>query len=550
MANCKIFGSKSVSDTIAKVGPAVDTVNPAGGVAYAYGPEHALTQFLLTGCFNGAYYASDEKQLEQFITLAGAVDDEFLAKAIVFARTEGFMKDAPAAGWALLLKRNKPLFHKVASRIVNGGKMLLTGLQMCLTPALSGKDDLSYSPQRAFETIMNEVNDGFLLSASVGNNPSLNDVIGCVRPKPPNNARRSLYGWLLGRPVEKWAPAVYSDLPEEIRLLDAYRKAETEEQQLDILDQISKTYIRWDLLSGEAKGDRVWGKFAKSMGPQALRMNLNGLLKHKVFEDPEMVEFVAKRLEDEDEVRRGKQFPYGYFAAYKFANDEMPQKIKQALHVATEASLGNVPKLPGPVIIGVDVSGSMSCPITGARGSGSSAMRCIDVAALYAAAVLRSNPDSVIVPFDDAVHQFKCDPGDKVLSIADRLAKFGGGGTNVHLPVSHANTMLANRAFAGVVMVSDNCSWVSQPRSFGYHSTTELIAQWTEFKDNQRKLGKFMNPRMVCIDLQMYGSTQASERDDVLNVGGFSDLVFKVIAGYLEGGDGQRLVDAVKRIAL
>ena len=87
-------------------------------------------------------------------------------------------------------------------------------------------------------------------------------------------------------------------------------------------------------------------------------------------------------------------------------DEEVPQKIKTALHKAAEIACGNVPELPGLVVIGLDTSGSMSSAVTGARAGRKggrdvdSKMRCIDVAALFAAAILRRNPDSVVIPFD------------------------------------------------------------------------------------------------------------------------------------------------------
>ncbi len=66
--------------------------------------------------------------------------------------------------------------------------------------------------------------------------------------------------------------------------------------------------------------------------------------------------------------------------------------------------------------------------VTGNRGRGAtSKMRCIDVAALFAAAILRRNPDSVVIPFDTSAYDAKIDPNDSILSIAERLAKYGGG---------------------------------------------------------------------------------------------------------------------------
>ena len=41
--------------------------------------------------------------------------------------------------------------------------------------------------------------------------------------------------------------------------------------------------FRWDLLADAAKGPLVWKAIARQMGPQALRMNLNTLLRHEVL---------------------------------------------------------------------------------------------------------------------------------------------------------------------------------------------------------------------------------------------------------------------------
>src|SRR5690606_16747375 len=150
--------------------------------------------------------------------------------------------------------------------------------------------------------------------------------------------------------VAKWAPAGMDDLPEQVQLLKAFRAAENDEQQIALL---KKLHARWDLLADTAKGPKVWAAIAQTMGPQALRMNLNTLQRHGVFEDTGMVRTVADRLADEKEIGRSRQFPYQYFAAYLNASDEVPQTIKAALHQAAEVACGNVPELPGPVVIGL-----------------------------------------------------------------------------------------------------------------------------------------------------------------------------------------------------
>ena len=56
-------------------------------------------------------------------------------------------------------------------------------------------------------------------------------------------------------------------------------------------------------------------------------------------------------------------------------------------------------------------------------------------------------------------------------------------------------------------------------------------------------------PELVCIDLQAYTTTQAPERADILNVGGFSDAVFSVVAAFL-ADDTDRFVADVEKVEL
>ncbi|MDR1934065.1 MAG: RNA-binding protein, partial [Candidatus Accumulibacter sp.] len=44
--------------------PRADTLNEAGGAAYALGPRHQLAQLAATGCLNRTFYADAETQLE------------------------------------------------------------------------------------------------------------------------------------------------------------------------------------------------------------------------------------------------------------------------------------------------------------------------------------------------------------------------------------------------------------------------------------------------------------------------------------------------------
>jgi 60 kDa SS-A/Ro ribonucleoprotein len=526
MANKNLF--KSLTSTL----PRATTVNLAGGPAYALPPKQALAQLAATGCFNNTFYAYGDEQLVNLLVLAELVDDNvFLAKLAVYSREQAFLKDMPAALVLILSRRDPALFHRVFDRVVDNGRVLRTLLQM-IRAGVFGRKSLSYSLQRAFQRWLNTASAGKLLAASIGNDPSLRDVLRLARPTPTDNARRALFGWLTDKPAENWAPATPADLPDEVRALLAYRAAESEAEQVAILEQHR---FRWDLLADAARGPRVWKAIARQMGAQALRMNLNTLLRHDVFNDAAMVKFVAERIADAEDIRASRQFPYQFLAAFLNADAGFPPRVTEALNEAAELACGNVPELPGPIVIGLDVSGSMQSPVTGHRGKGAtSKVRCVDVAALFAAAVLRRNPDSVLVPFDDRAHDARdIDPTEPVLSLAGRLARFGGGGTNCALPLAEANRTYRDRAFAGCVLISDNESWIGA----GRHGATGVLTEWQHFVKSQVRLqGEMAGPKLVCIDVQPSLTTQAPERSDILNVGGFSDAVFSVVASFLGAG--------------
>jgi 60 kDa SS-A/Ro ribonucleoprotein len=540
MANRTLFSSA------ASQLPRADALNEAGGRAYQLAPRHALAQLAATGCFNGTYYADAADQLATLLTLVNQVDDNlFLAKLAVYSRERAYLKDMPAALLVVLSRRDPAQFRRAFDRVVDNGRVLRTLFQM-IRSGQFGRKSLSYALQRAFQRWLNQASVGQLLAASIGNDPSLRDVFRLARPTPADNSRRALFGWLTDKPVEKWAPATADGLPEEVRALIAFRAAQTEMEQVDIL---CRCRFRWDLLADAVRGPAVWKAIAGQMGPQALRMNLNTLLRHGVLTgDPALIEHVAARIADPAEIVRARQFPYQFLAAYLNAEDQVPHRIKAALSEAAEIACGNVPELPGPVVIGLDVSGSMSSPVTGQRGLGAtSKVRSVDLAALFAAAILRRNPDSVVIPFDTRAFQADVDPQDSILSLAARLATFGGGGTDCSLPLAMANGKYRDRAFAGCVLVSDNESWVGT----GRHGSTAVMTEWLEFVKNQARLhdGSFAGPRLVCIDIQPYGTTQAPERSDILNIGGFSDAVFSVVASFLDDQPG-RFVAEVEAVEL
>jgi 60 kDa SS-A/Ro ribonucleoprotein len=204
-------------------------------------------------------------------------------------------------------------------------------------------------------------------------------------------------------------------------------------------------------------------------------------------------------------------------------NEGVPRAVRLALEEAMEIATANVPKIEGKVYVCPDVSGSMQSPVTGFRKGSTTAVRCVDVAALVAAAVLRRNREAEVLPFECDVVKVSLNAGASIMKNAEKLAKVGGGGTNCSAPLRLLNKRQAKGDL--VIFVSDNESWVDAGRGRG----TATMAEWQTFKARNPRA------RLVCIDIQPYGTTQAQERDDILNIGGFSDQVFSVIAEFAAG---------------
>lgn len=502
MANKSVFAA-----TVGRLLPKATARNFAGAKAYTHTDAHALAQLAMTGTFSATFYQGAQAQASRLLELANAVEPEFLAKAALHVRAKGHMKDTPAFLLAVLARRDPALFALVFNRVVDRGRMLRTFVQI-MRSGQTGRKSLGSRPKAMVQAWLNAASDRVLLSASVGNDPSLADVIRMVHPKPETPARAAFYAWLIGKPADTAA------LPQVVQDWLAFR-AGTRAQLPD---------VPFQMLTDLPLSADQWGQIARTGSWQMLRQNLNTFDRHGAFALPGVVEHVASVLRDPAKVNAARVLPYQLMATLKALQAGANPLLRDALQDAMELAVSNVAELQGSVAVCPDVSGSMSSPVTGMRKGATSAVRCIDVAGLVSAAVLRANRSALVLPFEVSVRPCVLEPRDTVLTNAAKLAALGGGGTNCSAPLAWLNA--AKQAPDLVIFVSDNQSWVDA--AHGAQATT-MMAEWAKLKAR--------NPRakLVCIDIQPYGTSQAQEREDVLNIGGFSDAVFDQIAAFARG---------------
>jgi 60 kDa SS-A/Ro ribonucleoprotein len=332
-----------------------------------------------------------------------------------------------------------------------------------------------------------------------------------VHLKPNDAEKEALFGYFIGREIDA------DKLPEIVRQFEKFKVGEN----------LEVPNVPFQMLTALPLSTKDWTNIAYNAGWTMTRMNLNTFERHGVLKDANAVKKIAERLANADEIKRAKVFPYQLLMAYKMAeqNSNMPREITEALQDALEIATENVPKIEGKIYVLPDVSGSMSSAVTGYRKGSTTAVRCIDVAGLVASAILRKNPTAEVLPFENDVVNVALNPRDSVMTNAQKLAKIGGGGTNCSAPLKQLNRAKANGNL--VIYVSDNESWIDSNR--GWNSGTETMKQWSEFQSRNN------DAKLVCIDIQPNATTQAQERQDILNIGGFSDQVFEIIELFAKG---------------
>jgi 60 kDa SS-A/Ro ribonucleoprotein len=511
MANKTLFKS-----LVGMLMPQAEVINEAGGVAYLLSPKAALAQYAATGCMNSTFYASAEAQLQMVLNLCShpEVEPEFIARVALYARSKGHMKDMPALLCAVLSVWSPGLLAEVFDRVIDDGRMLRNFVQI-MRSGVVGRKSLGTLPKRLVRAWFAARTDEQIFRASVGNDPSLADVIRMVHPKPATASRAALYGYLIGQPHKA------EDLPEIVKQFEAFKAGES---------KIAPD-VPFQMLTSLPLGAEDWKAIARNAPWQMTRMNLNTFARHGVFEDATLAKVISDRLRDEQAIKRACVFPYQLMAAYAQTAGAVPTEVREALQDAMEIATANVPAIEGKVFVMVDVSGSMQMPVTGARTGATSKVRCVDVAAMMAAAELRQNPGAEVIPFHQTFVPVVLNPRDSIMTNARILSTLPSGGTNCSAPLAEVNRREATGDL--VIYVSDNESWIDTPNygRFG-GSATATLAEWAKFKQRSP------DAKMVCIDIQAYATTQAKEREDVLNIGGFSDHVFEVVAQFAKGALG------------
>jgi len=426
----------------------------------------------------------------------------------------------------------------VAPVVLDNMKMVRNFVQIIRSGKV-GRKSLGSGPKKAIRRVFAKMTDDQIFLQSIGNTPSIVDVIKLAHIRAGTPARDNLFKYLMGfntYQLEALTPLVQS--------YEAFKK----DQSLPV------PAVDFQMLSALSLSDKNWIEIGKQMNWHTLRMNLNTLVRHNCMADKQLVKSICEKIADRQVIQKVKVFPYQLFATYLNTTNTqgMPQSVVSAVQDALDISVDNVPVLDvDKLFICIDVSGSMSSAVTGNRGTATTNVRCADAAAIFAAGFAKTNKNSEVhvIAFDTNAQEIKINTRDSMVTIAKSLNTPGGGtdcGVAMHYILNNYKHNKTDRV--AIIYISDNMSWVDYrrgvPNYYGYRNAPNSTGVANGFTKLSQKV---RNSKLVLIDIQPGTSTQAQTDKNVLNVGGFSDAVFDVVQKFINTNtDWASTIDAVQ----
>lgn len=429
--------------------PTPSAVNHQGGAGYVYDAHTAL--FLL-GIANfvdeGTFYESGFARDDRYETLVRKVtleDPVWVAGFLPWLRQDMYMRSAPHVGAAhfVAVRAEQRVPEDSHTRGERGLSRRTTDL-VCQRADELG-ESIGYwhhrygrrlpAPfKRGLSDAANRLYNGrsMLRWDSERNAIRFGDVIELCHAKPVDEQTSDVFHAALDRRHNRDDPFIGSV---DVLAARAELMAVPVEQRAALLAEpgigrrLRLAGMTWKALAGWKQGPMdatAWGAILPTMSyPEKLR-NLRNF-DEKALPD-ELAEKVAIDLANPELVKRTKQLPMRFLSAYRNVHSD---RWAWPLEKGLEASLTNVPALPGRTLVLVDTSSSMHAPL-----SRRSTLDRWDAAALFGLALGRRAEQADVVSFAGgwtATRKFVLAPGESLLRAVKRWTDQGyfiGGGTD------------------------------------------------------------------------------------------------------------------------
>lgn len=401
--------------------PTIKTVNNEGHVAYSMKPKAKLITQVLTSFFNEKkFYGDNSAEMQELIPQVIKEDPEFVSNLAVFARREFNMRSVSHVLTAYLAHEveGKPFVRKTVKGVALRGDDITEIMSFYL--ATFGKP-IPNSLKKGVNDVLKTFDEYTLAKyKGSGKEMKMRDLICLCHPNPVDKDQEDLWK----------------------RCLE---------------DKLETPYTWETELSAKGNKKEVWEELiaSKKLGYMAVLRNLRNILKANPYNLDDALNYIS----NPNAVKKSKQLPFRFLSAYNSVKDSCTSKILDALEDAVDASVENLPRLPGTTVIAIDISGSMSW----GGISKDSEIRPVDIALLLGIIANRICDDSVIYFFNHNISRAVISKRGGILQTVTSFNKCGGG-TNMYLPF---RAMINEKLKADrIIILSDNevnSCWGSRP---------------------------------------------------------------------------------------
>ena len=349
--------------------------------AYPYDAEHRLAQLAMTGTFAAASIQDAQAEVPAWSRRRWRSIRCFWPRPLSMCATKGHMKDTPAGLLLAVLSARIGAVRGGLQAVVTSGKVL-RGFVQILRSGSGGAQVAGLRPKAMVQNWLNAATDAQLLAASVGNDPSLADVIRMVHPKPKRRNGRPLC--LADRPARGHAA-----LPQAVQDLLAFRAGATDkvpDVPFQMLTDLPLTPRQWAEVARKVRGrccgraEHAASQGAPSRSPAWSRMW-------------PMCCGIGRGSRRQGDALSASGDAERAVARRLTTGARRPKMTRDGDFCRERAGAGGF-WLAVPRRVGVDAVGRDRL------SAGATSSACIDVAALVAAAVLRKNPTARVLPFE------------------------------------------------------------------------------------------------------------------------------------------------------
>ena len=401
-----------------KIQTSPNAISYEGGSVYTKTPAEDWLNFLFSSYLEDRFYETSEKQMGRFVELTQNMIDtygaEFVAKAAMFARNELGMRSVSQVVAAML---NKNQFENKRNFFYN----------YCHRP-----DDIS----------------------------EVFSIINLFNDKRSHAAVRGFGDYLSSLSV--YALTKYKMTGKEFNMYDLINITHPKSEVIDLYKQgMLKSPDTWEVNISTAKNEddrnKEWKRLVeeKKLGYLALIRNLRNILSIPNIDDKWINTYLVPQLVNVQSIRKSLVFPYQIYGAYKNMEIRNP-RVVLALSDAFKIALSNMPVLDGNTLIILDVSGSMSSPI-----SYKSNITIREAGAVYAMCIILASQNSHVIKFASYAKNCSLNLNGNVFDLIDQIQREDGCGYSTHVEEAYR---LINKKYDRIILISD--MQIMDPRSY------------------------------------------------------------------------------------